>query len=61
MFEMQSATVLRQAKAKELTALMRESQPRERRNRRVRVAPGRAFRALVRPFLSRAGTPRTAH
>ena len=61
MFEMQSATVLRQAKARELTALVRESQPRQQRSRRVRLAPARAFRELARTFLLRAATPRTAH
>jgi hypothetical protein len=61
MFEMNSGTVLRQAKAQDLAKLVRESEPRVRRTRRVRLAPARAFRVLAHPFASRVATPRTAH
>jgi hypothetical protein len=61
MFEMQSATVLRQAKAGELTALVRGWQPRRHRGRSVGLAPARTFRVLGHPFLSRAATVRAAH
>jgi hypothetical protein len=61
MFEMNSGTVLRQARTQELASLVRKSGPRVRRTRRTRLAPVRAFRVLVHPFVSRAATPRTAH